>query len=146
MAEPNFGAILDRPSSEIERPKPLPVGHYLTVTQGLPRFDKSTKKQTEFAEFTLKFLQPLDDVDPEELKTFGELTDKTMTHTFYLTEKSAYRLKEFMVEDLGIEEADTLRAMIDETPNRQVVVQIKHTPSDDGKSMYANIASTQRAE
>lgn len=146
MNQPNFGSILDKPSSDIERPRPVPQGTYLCTIKGLPRYDKSSKKQTEFAEFTLVPLQAMDDVDADELTTMGGLTDKEFKHTFYLTEKSAYRLKEFLVDDLGIDEQDSLRPMMDETPGKQVLVYIKHTPSEDGKSVYANVGSTAKVD
>lgn len=47
----SFSSILDRAPSEIEKPKPMPVGSYITLLVGQPRIDKSTKKQTEFREF-----------------------------------------------------------------------------------------------
>ena len=112
---PNFGSILDRAPSEIEKPKPLPQGSYITVLVGQPRFDKSAKKQTEFVEFTHKLLAAQEDVDEDELKVLGGVKDKVMKNTFYLTEGAAWRLKEFL-EHCGIDEADSLREMIDETP------------------------------
>ena len=142
MAGPNFGSVLDKPTDSIERPKPIPQGTYTLAVQGMPRFDKSTKKQTEYVEFTCKILAAGDDVDPEELKEMGGIGDKTLKHTFYLTENSIYRLKEFLLDDLGLEEEDTLRPMIEKTVGAQFLAQIKHTPSDDGKSVYSNIAST----
>lgn len=139
----NFGAILDKPSSEVSRPPPLPVGEYVVVLQGLPKLDKTSKKQTEFCEFTVKFLQALDSVDADALAEVGGITDKERRLTFYLTDKSAYRLKEFMVNDLQIEEeGKTLRQMLDETPGRQFIVTIKHTATDDGKGVFDEITST----
>ena len=59
-----FESILDRPSAEIDRTvKPLPVGSYVAIVQGQPRIDKSSKKQTEFSEYTMKLLEAKDDVD-----------------------------------------------------------------------------------
>lgn len=146
MAQPNFGSVLDKPASEIERPKPLPQGSYVTVISGLPRFDKSSKKQTEFAEFTHKVLSAGEDVDQDDLKAHGDYQGREIKNTFYLTEASAYRLKEFLINDLGIEEQESLRPMLDEVAGRQCIVHIKHTASDDGKSVYANIASTAPVE
>lgn len=146
MAEQTFGAILDKPSNEIERPKPLPVGSYLCVIAGLPKMDKSTKKQTEYVEFTANILQALDDVDKEELDAVGGIQGKQVTLTFYLTEKSAYRLKEFMIEDLQIDEMDTLRPMLDQTQGRQFVANIVHEPSNDGKTVFSNVGSTAPVE
>lgn len=139
---PNFGAILDKPTAEVNRPPAFPQGSYIAVIQGLPTFGKSTKKQTEFVEFAIRPLQALDDVDEDALKEFGPLGESTMKLTFYLTEKSAYRLKEFLINDLGLEDEGTMRTMIDATPGQQCVIHVKHQASDDGKSVYANIAST----
>lgn len=147
MSGPNFGAVLDKPSAEIERPKPMPIGTYIWAIVGMPRMDKSSKKQTEFVEFTAKPLQAMEDVDRDELKEMGGLEDKTQRLTFYLTEASVYRLKEFLFDDLGLEDdGGPLRGKLEQTAGCQFAGVIKHTPSDDGKSVYANIASTSALE
>ncbi len=142
---PNFGALLDKAPSEVERPKPMPEGQYLWVIKGLPRYDKSSKKQTEFVEFTLAAQQTGPDVDQDELAAMGGIADKTTKATFYLTEGSLWRLKEFL-EHCGIEEAGSLREMIDETPNCSVVGYIKHEASNDGESVFARLGKTASAD
>lgn len=138
----NFASILDKPSADAERPKPLPQGSYICVVQGLPRFDKSSKKQTDFAEFKLQPLQAQDDVDADDLEAMGGLVNKTIKATFYLTEASEYRLKEFLT-DCGIPEEEdgeklTHRQRIEMSPGTQVGAFIKHTASEDGSAVYAN--------
>ena len=86
MDTPNFGAILDRPANEIQRPKPLPVGTYVCVVVGLPREDKSTKKGTEFVEFTMRPIEASTDIDEDDLKAMGGLENKTLRVTFWLVE------------------------------------------------------------
>lgn len=142
---PNFGALLDTAPSDVERPKPLPEGQYLCVVKGLPRFDKSSKKQTEFVEFNLSPIQVGADVDQEALAEMGGIADKTIKATYYITEASLWRLKEFM-EHCGIEEGPSLRAMIDETQNCQVVAYIKHEASNDGESVFAKLGKTASAD
>lgn len=143
MAESNLASILDKPASDIKRPPPMPAGHYIFTIIGLPRFDKSSKKQTDFYEFKCRFTQAYDDVDDEELAAVGGIAGKETNLTFYITEKSVYRLTEFMRDDLGIsDEGKTSRQMLDETPNCQFVGLIKHAPSEDGKGVYANITTT----
>jgi uncharacterized iron-regulated membrane protein len=146
MAEPakvhTFSSILDRKGTDIKRPPPMPVGTYVWVVKGLPRFDKSSKKQTDFVEFNVVALQALDDVDPGDLEAMGGVVDKTTTITFYLTEKSAYRLTEFMHDDLGIDDDQETRAMIDQTPGKQFLGHVKHVPSSDGKGVYWEIDQT----
>lgn len=146
MNEANFGAILDKPSNEIERPKPLPVGSYHCVIASLPKMDKSTKKGTEYVEFTANILAALEDVDKEALEQVGGIQGKQITTTYYLTEKSAYRLKEFLINDLQIDEMATLRPMLDQTNGRQFIAHIVHTPSQDGQAVFANVGTTAPVE
>ena len=140
---PNFGSILDRAPSEIEKPKPLPQGSYITVLVGQPRFDKSAKKQTEFVEFTHKLLAAQEDVDEDELKSMGGIKEKVMKNTFYLTEGAAWRLKEFL-EHCGIDldECENLRAAVEETPGKQVGIFVNHEASQDGTSIFARVGKS----
>lgn len=156
MNQTNFSDILDRAPSEVEKPKPLPAGKYSTVLVGVPRYDKSAKKQTPFVEFQLKLTAAGEDVDQDDLKnalampdgTSRRLTDIVMKHTLYLTEGSAWRLKEFLGDcGFDVDDGDTsMREMIEQTAGRSVDIYIKHTPSQDGKSIFAEIASTLASE
>lgn len=144
----NFSSILDRPASEIKRPKPLPVGTYLCVLKGLPRYDKSSKKQTEFVEFLGIPQSALDDVDREELEACGGLEGKTIKLTYYITEDAAWRLKKFL-EDLGFDMEDEdvkPRKAIESSAGSQVYVTIKHRASEDGKSVFAEVKDTARVD
>lgn len=155
----NFASVLDKPSTEVGRPKPLPVGSYIGIVQGLPKIDKSTKKQTEYSEYTVKIVQAQDDVDEDDLKNAltkasGEvqnLTDKTVKITYYHTDDSLWRLKQFF-EHLDIPEEDddgdtlTMRQRMQLVPNRQIGFYIKHTASDDGEAVYANVDKTFKVE
>ena len=144
---PNFGSILNKPMSQTERPKPLPVGSYICVVKGLPRFDKSSKKQTPFVEFTLQPLQAGDDVDAEALEDMGGIVNKTIRATYYTTEDAMWRLKKFLT-DCGIDEDDnkSFDQAISETPGCQVVAHLKHQASDDGEAVYAQISGTAAVE
>lgn len=148
MAQANFGSILDKAPSDIKPPVALPVGSYLTTVIGLPRFDKSTKKGTEFVEYTLKFVQALDDVDADELKAIeGGITDKTIKNTYYLTDAALWRLKEFLEHcGLDVEAAESLRELIEQPQGQQVIIHLKHEASDDGQRVFARIAGTAPVE
>jgi hypothetical protein len=147
MAQPNFSSLLDAAPTEIDRPKPVPQGSYLCVVKGLPRYDKSAKKGTEFTEFTLQPVQAFDDVDMEALKEMGGLEDKTFKATFYHTEGSIYRLDEFH-EHCGIDlDPKVSRRERSESANGcQVGAYIKHVASQDGSAIYANIGKTFKVE
>lgn len=140
-----FASILDRPSNEIERPKPIPVGTYSGVVMGLPRYDKSSKKGTEFVEFTIGNLAAGDDVDADALDSMGGAANKTMKATYYLTEDAAWRLKDFL-DHLGIEDEGTLRERVEQTSGKSVRFFVKHEPSQDGQSVFARIDKTMPAE
>lgn len=142
----SFSSILDRAPSEIEKPKPLPQGSYVTVLVGLPRIDKSAKKQTEFREFTHKILSAGEDVDADELETYlgdRKLTDVTVKNTYYITEGAVWRLKEFL-EHAGVDldACESLSEAIEQTPGKQVGVFINHEASQDGTSVFARIGKT----
>ena len=150
-----FEDILSQPASEIERPRPAPQGSYVCLVKGQPNFDKSAKKQTPFVEFFFQPLQAGEDVDEEELKevltqsdgTVGPLENLTFRETYYLSDKAKFRLRNFLERDLGIELGDkSIGQVISEAPGRQVLVFIKHTWSDDGQSVYANVGKTAPVE
>ena len=145
MSGPNFASILDEEPTEIIRPEPLPVGTYTAVV-GMPRYDKSSKKKTDFVEFPLKIIEAHDDVDDEALGQAlgdGKLSDKEMRITFYLTEDAAYRLDEFH-EHCGVDIQTPAKRRVrnEAVVNQEVGIVVKHTASDDGTRIYANIART----
>lgn len=137
---PNFSNILKGPVGSAERPKPVPVGTYVALVQGQPRFDKSQQKQTPFVEFQMKLLQPMGDVDTQALQEMGGLGERTQRLTFYLTEDALWRLDEFL-KNLDLEGIDREQA-ISQAPGRQCAVTIRHAASQDGTAVFANIAGT----
>lgn len=137
--------ILSKQSSAVERPKPLPVGSYICIVTGLPRQDKSTKKGTDYFEWVLKFQSAGDDVDEEALTAaLGDknLSERTIKVTYYLTEDALWRLIQFLDHCDAGDEDMTVAQRVNETPNCQVGIYLKHVPSDDGETMYANIGKT----
>ena len=142
----SFSSVLDTPVGDIERPKPAPVGSYVCVVQGQPKIDKSAKKRTEYVEYALKPLEALDDVDEDALADWG-IKDKTFRITFYITEKSIYRLKEFL-EHCGVDMngEGSMRQYIAEAAGKQVVAHIVHEASKDGSAVYGSVKSTTAVE
>lgn len=149
-AAQTFGSILDRAPADVEKPKPAPIGSYKTQIVGQPRFDKSSKKQTEFVEFTHKLISAGEDVDEDELKAYlgdRKLSEVTMKNTYYLTEASLWRLKEFLEHSgIDLDSVDSLREGIEATPGVEVGIFVNHEPSQDGESFFARINKTFVAE
>src|SRR5262245_27158879 len=143
---PAFASVLDRPSQDIKRPEPLPVGTYVWLVP--PQYAEGTSKQkgTPFVEWEVKCLGATEDVDQEALAaSLGEkkLTEKTMKATFYLTENSAFMLKDFL-DACGVDDANgtaTLRARIAGAGGTQVLGYVRHEPSLDNKYMIAKLSS-----
>lgn len=153
MATPSFSSILDRQSTEIERPKPIPIGTYLAVVKGQPRMDKSSKKQTPFVEFTLAIVQASDDIDEDSLKAYltradgssKSLQEQSIRATYYLTEDAAWRLTKFL-DDCGTDAEQTVGQRVNEAINCQVWANIKHEPSEDGESIFARLSGTAKVD
>lgn len=135
---PNFASILDESPTEVSAPLPLPQGTYHCVVQGLPRYDKTSKKQTDFVEFTLKPIAAEEDVDPNELDEVGGLDGKTIRAQFFITEDAVYRLDEFH-EHCGVDlnDGQTRRQRSEAVVNAEVRVFMKHEPSQDGTRIFA---------
>lgn len=146
--------ILDKPASQVERPKPIPQGHYTFLVKGLPRADKSSQKKTDYFEYTLVAQAAHEDVDEEALtewmtradgstKTIGDIVQKPK---FYLTEGAAFMLKDF-IEACGVEETEyeTLRQGSELPVNRQVVGLVTHRATENG-GIFAEVRSFSKVE
>jgi len=92
-----------------------------------------------------RIVAALDDVDQDALaEAFPDgVSGKTVENTLYLTEKSLFMLTDFL-KNCGIdfEDGKSVRAAIDETPNAEVGIVIKHEPSDDGQRIFAKVGRT----
>ncbi len=145
----SFQSILNAPATASTRPPPVPGGHYVMLIRGLPRQDKSSKKQTEFIEYNCAIIQPYvdsegsSDVDAEALAEFGVVQGKEMRLTFYMTEKSAYRHTEFLSNDLLLEiEGLSHWEAAQHAPGNQFIAHVRQKPSDDGKGVFSEIGGT----
>jgi hypothetical protein len=115
--------------------------------------DKSTKKQTEFVEFTCRILQPGPDVDATALSEyqakFGSPTGKQMKLTFY--EGQEWRLVNKdgtgFLDHLGVAAASpSVSAAISQAPGQQFWGTVTHRPSTNQQTgevnVYAEISQT----
>lgn len=144
MTDTNFADILNQPAEDVKPPAPFPVGTYLTVIAGLPEKGKSPQKQTDFFKFTHRIVAAEDDVDANELaEAFPDgLAGKTIDNTFYLTEKSLFMLVDF-IKNCGVDvTGKSVIACVDELPNAEVKIFIKHEPVGDTGRFRATIART----
>jgi len=144
----NLADILNKPATDFNFPPPLPVGGYHCVVAGLPEQIESSEKKTPGFKFTLKPIGVLDDVDTEELEKLGGLDGKTIPHTMWISqdagkqETTVAMLREFL-EHCGIDpEGKSVMGMIDEVPNAEVIVFMKHEPLRGRDGFRAVVAKT----
>jgi hypothetical protein len=145
-----FQDILNKPASSIESPKPLPVGTYLWLVEGQPRFDKSSKKQTPFVEFTCRCLQPQGDVDTQALAELPSAIGSSKKMTFYLTEDAAFMLMNKdgngFLNHLGISADQPLGQAISQAPGNQFLGTIRHRSNTNDQTgevrIFAEIGQT----
>lgn len=129
----SFEDILNRNSDDIAPPPVLPQGPYHTIIVGLPEQVVSAQKKTPGLKFIHKIVAPLDGVDEEAIDQIdGGVVGKEISNTLWVTEGSAFMLKDFLTH-CGIDlEGKTMGAALDEVPNREVIVFIKHDIIGDG--------------
>jgi len=136
----DFSKILGKQAEEIEAPKPLPVGSYICTNPKLPDFQEIGRNGTPGANFSLVVIAPSDDVDPDSIREFGEVKGKTIRHTMWLSEGAEFRTKEELVNAFALEEAGkSLGQLFNETINKQILVTIKHEPTQDGTGIIARV-------
>ena len=140
MAESStFRQLLAQTSESVERPKPLPEGHYLGSIKSYA-FGQSRKKQTAFVEFTYTLEEAQEDVDQTQLEGIN-LANKEIKSTFYLTPGSIYRLSDFLDAVLGVQSGRTMDERVPETRGTRVQIHVTQRPSEDGKTIYNDIGT-----
>jgi hypothetical protein len=150
--QPNFTSILDKPAESLEAPKPIPVGSYLAMISGPEAYSKVGANQTDLVKWPVKLIQPQADVDVAQLNealslkdgTTKSLGDVKLTYDAFLTEASAFIVRDFLQNVLGIEAAGkSLRQMISEALGKQMIVTIKHgLTKGDNPRVFAQITDT----
>ena len=144
---PNFEEILNKKSSDVKPPVAYPLGTYHCLVDGPPEPGKSSQKQTDFLRYKLKILAAMGDVDAAAAAE-QQIVGKIINHEIYVTENSDWRLKEFLIEHLGIDpqegtpEEKSLKQMVGESPGHQVLCKLKHEISQDGKRIFHRVEST----
>lgn len=140
----SFEEILNLPASQIKPPQALPVGTYHCIVDGVPTPGKSSQKQTDFLQFKFKILSAMQDVSQKEAAE-AQVVGKTITNDYYITENAVWRLMDLM-DHLGVrngEDDDTkIKELVSRTPGQQLLVKLKHEPSQDGKRVYHRVADT----
>lgn len=147
----NFADAANTVVSTIERPPLLPPGTYRFVVEKIPALD-SSNKDYDFLDFPLKLIAPLEDVDVDALKEFGNLQNVRMRHRFLFNKsdddafkRTLFNVKRFLSDHLKVDGVDDqpLKQALNSSVNHQCLAQIKwNQDKNDNEVFHANIAKT----
>jgi len=144
MSDLSFQDILNQPLSEIEAPKAAPVGTYLGLIEGQPEFVKLGQNQTDAVQMNIKPIKAIkvDEKQLSEVLNGAALSDKRIRHRVFITQDSKHRLKQFLVDHLGISADIPVKQGIAEAMGKQLVVELGHQSSTDGTQVFNTVKST----
>lgn len=144
----SFEEILKRKASEVKPPQAYPVGTYHCLVDGPPTPGKSSQKQTDFLQYKFKILSPMQDVD-QAAYVEQQIAGKLISADYYITDAAVWRLKEMLVDHLGIDpgaegsaQEKEITELIAESLGKQLLVKLKHELSQDGKRVFHRVEST----
>lgn len=135
----NFNEILSVRADTIEAPKSLPPGKYLASIKSFEP-GVSTQKKTPYVEIKFAVSQIID--VPSDLENEASVAlakgPIEMRTSFYLSEKSMYRIVDFLEKDLGIARSGrTLGDMLTECVGMECGLLLDVEQSKDGRDFVA---------
>jgi hypothetical protein len=138
----SFSEIMDKKPEDVKPPPPFPAGTYLAIVDGIPEWGKS-RNQVEQLQVMTKLLQTMADVNKDALMTWRDETGEEVTGqplSLYFYASAQWRLAEFLVH-LGLGSIPT-KMGLEEMPGRQFLVTLKHSPTQDGRSLRHEVDKT----
>jgi hypothetical protein len=146
----SFQDILDRSVDEIEEPGTLPSGtwRFQIISGKLKEGTRDNGPEAE-ALFTLKPLEPLDDVNEVELEAFGEQLDGTRAfHKIAIWDRrSEWDVIRFLnTAGVELEQGAKLGDSVAASKNYEVTAYVTHAENEkDPEHPYVNLSSFQSA-
>jgi hypothetical protein len=149
----NFADALNTKVGEIERPPLIPSGTYRAVVKKVPVIDTIADGKWDVLDFTLQLVEAQEDVDQQDLASFGGLSNATMTrHRFMFNKeddaafkRTLFNLKRFLAEHLGVEAGDNtpLKESLNASVNTQCLVFMKwRADKNDPEVQYSEVGRT----
>lgn len=153
----DFMKALDVKAKDVAPVPVPPVGHYIWQVTKVPQIN--TEGQWQRVTFPLRAVsvfEDANDVDPDELKAYGKVTNILINHSFMFDSQEGTeadliqfqnRIKRFCVDHLKIEGGEdmSLRQLLNESVNKKVVGQLTHRPDKrdlSGETMQAGLGRT----
>lgn len=135
----NFNDILSVRADTIEAPKSLPPGKYLASVKSFEP-GVSAQKKTPYVEVRFSITQIIDvpsELEAEASSALGKGPVEMRT-SFYLSEKSMYRLVDFLEKDLKLSRSGrTIGDMLTECVGQECGVLLDTETTKDGRDFIA---------
>lgn len=90
----NWGDLANTQIGQVERPKPVPPGHYIAVFSG-PMKQHKAQSGNLAMRFPFRLQGPTGDVDEQALAEAGGIPDKEFTIDFWMSPDARWRFTEF---------------------------------------------------
>lgn len=127
----SFADLAQVKASTVERPKPVPEGHYVAQFTG-PMKEHVAKSKNTAMRFPFRPVAPGDDVDAEQLEAAGGLPDKDFNLDFWMSPDARYRFTEFcqaLGANMDLNLLELAEWLAQERP--QFLIQCKHEPNNE---------------
>lgn len=136
----NFSELGQVKANTVERPKPLPEGHYIAQFSGPMKEHKAAKSGNLAMRFPFKLVNATEDVDQDELAAAGGLPDKEFHIDFWMSPDARYRFTDFACKAMGLSDdlnlIELAEKLIEE--NQPFSIQNKHRPSEQDPETVFN--------
>lgn len=146
----DFTSLLETNTGDIEKPLALPQGNYIWNVSKIPTRETSKNGEWFIVEFPLQAVEAEDDVDPDDLEAFGDVTQARNRLSFMFPtaedrendrKVAMNRLKKFLLEILKVNDGEdaSLNELLDNSPNHQFLAQATHRIVDE--DTYVDVKS-----
>lgn len=147
----NFMNVLDTKVGDVERPPLMPVGTYQWVVKKIA-MDSIANGEWDVVDFQLQCVGPTEDVDADEVSTYGEVKGRPMRHRFMFSttdeanfKRSLFNLRRFIEEHLRVDGAAAmdLKEALANTVNHMCLGTIQWRPDKNNPEVqYDEIGRT----
>lgn len=111
----NFADALDTRASDVQKPPALPQGTYVWSVSKAPAISQTQSGDWDIVEFQIRAVSAEQDVDPDELEAFGQVSAAMNRISFMFPtdpakdadrKRTLHRLKKFLVDTLRVDASE----------------------------------------
>ena len=132
----NFRALLGKKPSEVEKPKPLAVGHYIGRILST-EFGQSRNKGTAYMRVKLRAEEETSDIEPGANGN-SDISTKEIYRDYWITPNALYQLSEMLDAVLGAADVP-FDQRIPDLRDARVMFEVKHRADENSDRVYVDI-------